>query len=85
MVRTQGAKVTLLPFTGDKFVRAQEPAAAWNQGKVLLPKNKTWVDPFLSELLSFTGVQDAHDDQVDAFVSAFLALNQRPANAFYLD
>ena len=60
---------------GDKFVRAQPVAAAWNAGKVLVPRNAPWVDAFLSELASFTGLGDAHDDQVDALASAYDSLS----------
>lgn len=64
----------------DKFVRAQPVAAAWNEGRVLLPSGEHvgdrvvaphWVADFVAEICSFTGVGDRHDDQVDAFGSAF--------------
>jgi predicted phage terminase large subunit-like protein len=67
------------PATADKFARAQDVAAAWNDGKVLLPSSAycernrgrwDWVDTFISELCAFTGVSDLHDDQVDALASA---------------
>lgn len=74
--------------TADKFVRAQPVAAAWNDGKVLLPRNMLalfgegaavgdeenepeWLQPFVDEITTFTGVSDASDDQVDALASAF--------------
>lgn len=60
--------------TTDKFVRAQPVAAAWNDGRVLLPRAAPWLDTFLTEVLSFTGVGDKNDDQVDALASAFSAL-----------
>lgn len=56
---------------GDKFIRAQPVAAAWNAGKVLLPKSAHWLNKFVEELKSFTGVKDPHDDQVDALAAAF--------------
>lgn len=55
----------------DKFVRAQPVAAAWNAGKVLLPRSAPWVPALLSEVLGFTGQGDAHDDMVDALAAAF--------------
>ncbi len=60
----------------DKFVRAQPVAAAWNAkpGKILVPRNAPWADAFVSEVVSFTGVNDAHDDQVDALAAAYDAL-----------
>lgn len=64
------------PVTGtlakaDKFVRAQPVAAAWNTGKVHLPRQAPWLPAFLSEVCSFTGAGDRHDDQVDALAAAF--------------
>lgn len=70
--------------TVDKFQRAQAVAAAWNAGRVQVPVNRSWVDAFLSEVVSFTGVKDAHDDQVDALAhcwNAFaMARPQRASN-----
>lgn len=59
----------------DKFVRAQSVAAAWNNGDVLVPREAPWVADFVSEVLDFTGVNDKHDDQVDALTSAFYVLD----------
>ena len=50
---------------GDKFQRAQPVSAAWNKGRVTVPRNAPWVRDFLSEVQSFSGVNDSHDDQVD--------------------
>jgi predicted phage terminase large subunit-like protein len=55
----------------DKFIRAQPVAAAWNDGKILVPRDAPWLDDLLLELASFTGVNDVHDDQVDALAAAF--------------
>jgi len=55
----------------DKFIRAQRYAAAWNAGKVLLPEKAHWLEDFVTEHASFTGVNDRRDDLVDAAVAAF--------------
>ena len=88
-----------LPLTADiasaeKFIRAQPVAAAWNTGKVLLPrtgdallkpeerdperplKAPAWVDELVSEICTFTGVEDRHDDQVDALAAAYDVLDR---------
>ena len=49
----------------------QAQAAAWNRGDVLVPTDAPWLDEFLAEVLSFTGLNDDHDDQVDAAVAAY--------------
>lgn len=52
---------------GDKFQRAQAVAAAWNDnpGRVTVPQGAPWLRDFLAEVKTFSGVNDAHDDQVD--------------------
>lgn len=57
--------------TTDKFTRAQPVAAAWEAGRVLVPRNAPWLGAFLQELQLFTGLGDKHDDQVDALAGAF--------------
>lgn len=72
---------------GDKFTRAQPVAAAWNDGRVLVPAcgkllpgddpeearrpPPSWLGPFLDELAKFTGVNDKNDDQVDWLAHAW--------------
>lgn len=60
---------------GDKRLRAEPVATAWNAGRVLLPKDAPWLEDFIEEVTGFTGVKDAHDDQVDALASCFDALS----------
>lgn len=65
---------TLASRVGDKFVRAQPVAAAWNAGRIFVPADSRrypWVDAFISEVINFTGVEDGHDDQVDALAAVF--------------
>jgi predicted phage terminase large subunit-like protein len=75
-LRLEGVSVS-----GDKFVRALAVAAAWNgdpatgrAGRVFVPRSAPWLDTFVSELAGFTGINDAHDDQVDALAAAYDAL-----------
>lgn len=63
----------------DKFVRAQPVAGAWNDGRVRMPmpgspKYGPWVEPFVDECRAFTGVNDPHDDRVDALSHCFNTL-----------
>lgn len=75
-----GLKVNKIQASTDKFIRAQAPAAAWNNQRMLVPSNaaleglrigKEWRDRFVSEIAAFTGLDDAQDDQVDALSSAY--------------
>lgn len=66
-------RVQEMPTLGDKFQRAQNFAAMWNAGLIMLPTYADgtyppWVKAFVKEVCSFTGVNDAHDDMVDAAV-----------------
>lgn len=75
LMAEQGIKVQYEVARGDKFTRAQMCSAAWNSGKILLPKTAPWLDTFITEVLEFTGVNDLHDDQVDALVAAHKVLS----------
>lgn len=66
-----GVPIEGVAARGDKFQRAQPVAAAWNQGRVMLPRGAAWAGDFVREVLAFTGVRDRHDDQVDALAAAF--------------
>jgi predicted phage terminase large subunit-like protein len=57
--------------SADKFQRAGPVAAAWNAGRVLVPRQAPWLKAFVDELGAFIGKGDRHDDQVDALASAF--------------
>jgi predicted phage terminase large subunit-like protein len=59
-------QIVEVPPIGDKFVRAQPVAAAWNQGRVRVPMHAPWLSDLLTETSKFTGLGDLHDDQVDA-------------------
>jgi hypothetical protein len=45
---------------------------------VLLPRSAPWLDDFVTEFASFTGVDDLHDDMVDGFSSGYEA-GQEPS------
>lgn len=64
--------VILNPNGRDKFTRAQQSAELWNLGRIRVPADSDacpWVDLFVDEVTSFTGVKDTQDDQVDALVA----------------
>lgn len=76
-----GRRIKALPATADKLSRAQGYAAAWNSGRVLIPADAPWADLFVAEHREFSGLDDAHDDQVDAAVAAFDELAQAAKNS----
>lgn len=62
---------------GDKLVSATEVAAAWNEGRVLVPDVEVfpdaakWLWDFIETLKNFTGLGKEHDDDVDGLGNAF--------------
>jgi len=80
--QTQGVKVNTEHAKADKFVRAQGVAAAWNQGLVKIPANPKFplkkLNTAVSEIASFTGVGDTHDDVVDALAGGYAQLTIPP-------
>lgn len=75
IIAAQGIPLRGVLATADKLVRAQEAARRWNAhlsgGRTIYtPRNASWSGAFLEEVQGFTGVGDAHDDQVDALASA---------------
>lgn len=68
--------LTEIPARESKYVRAQPVATAWNDGRIRVPSSGAthpWVGPFLETVLRFTGISDAHDDDVDALAYAWNA------------
>lgn len=79
-IQKHGIPLKTLPTRGDKFTRAQPCAAAWNAGRIQLPDPKVfgdaqWMAPFLDVIQNFTGVHDAHDDDVDALATLWDVLS----------
>ena len=70
-INSLNVELQAVPAAADKFIRAQPVAAAWQAGRILVPRHAAWLEDFLRELGAFTGVADMHDDQVDAFAAAF--------------
>lgn len=72
VMQALGLEIDARPATTDKHTRAQPVAAAWNAKRILLPRaGADWLDDLATELASFTGVDDLHDDQVDALAAAW--------------
>ncbi len=66
-----GLRVIEIIPKGDKFQRALPASAAWNDGRLPIPEGAPWNGDFLNESNLFTGVNDEHDDQIDALSHAF--------------
>lgn len=71
LLNAMGARIGTRPAVRDKYVRAQPAAAAWRAGDIVVPTDAPWAGKFLDEVQRFTGLDDKHDDQVDALASAF--------------
>ena len=71
LMAQRGLTIYPLPARHNKYVRAQKCAEVWNSGRIHVPSRAPWITEFLDEVCSFSGNDDAHDDMVDALVSAF--------------
>lgn len=60
---------------GDKLVRALPWVARAEARKIKLVRGK-WVNDFLDEVENFTGLDDPHDDQIDAVSGCYRMLNE---------
>ncbi len=73
LLNTVRVPIKTLTAKEDKFARSQAVAQVWNSGRIYVPSaTKPWVEPFLSEILRFSGMDDPHDDQVDALAAAYI-------------
>lgn len=72
---TGGVYISTQPATQDKFARAQNAAKLWNQGRIWIPDSgidsdgTDWAHELIEEVGGFTGVNDPHDDIVDALAA----------------
>ena len=74
-----GLRVQYVPAVGDKFLRSQPSAAAWNAGRIRVPYDARTMrgatDADLASLVrvvtSFSGLNDREDDDVDALSHAW--------------
>jgi predicted phage terminase large subunit-like protein len=64
-------KLTPIAPRGDKLTRATPVAAAWNDGRVLVPMAGEWVSDFMHVVGKFTGLADPRDDEVDGLAHAW--------------
>lgn len=73
--RRAGIPVRELPADRDKISRALPATAAFEGGRLLLPRAAAWLRELEAELLAFP--DGAHDDQVDALAYAVAVVNAR--------
>lgn len=86
-IRERGVPLRVAQPPGDKLVSATDVAAAWNDGRVLVPDTDAfpdagkWLPDFLDVLANFTGLGKEVDDDVDALGNAFEALKSDDTGA----
>lgn len=71
---------------GKPVDRIQYVSEQWNLGRVFVPggeQRPDWVDDFVDELTTMTGMKDSHDDQAVALASAFELLRERDTVSAY--
>jgi predicted phage terminase large subunit-like protein len=68
-------RVVEAPAVTDKFTRAQPAAAAWNNGRVMVPLDAPWAAAVIKRVQKFTGNDDPEDDEVDAISHGWNAMD----------
>lgn len=81
LLTDRGIPVEAVLASTEKFDRAQAVAAAWNEQRVLLPREAPWLREFVDEIGSFSGLSDKYNDQVDALASAYEGVRYRGGGA----
>jgi predicted phage terminase large subunit-like protein len=66
-------KAVQRPAGADKIMRLHMHSATFENGRVLLPREATWLDAYVAELTGFPGAK--HDDQVDSTTQALSYLD----------
>ena len=80
-----GLPISVTRPPGDKLTSAMAAAAAWNDGRILVPdvahfpECEQWLTPFLKCIHGFTGSNREQDDDVDALGAAMSLLDTGPA------
>lgn len=67
----RGIEIHRMPARSSKWARSQRAGIAWKAGRIMVRRGQPWTNAFVREVEYFTGQEDAHDDQVDALVSAY--------------
>lgn len=68
-LKDAGVKVIEEQTIGDKLINAQPSAVAWNKGEILIPSDAPWTKDLVQEVTQFSGIDDPHDDIVDALIT----------------
>ncbi len=79
-LRRDGLPVRGIPRHTDKLTRALDVIPQFAVGMVIFPADVPWWPQYCEELLSFTGMGDTHDDQVDATIDAVTEMLVQPRN-----
>ena len=82
-----GIVVRYVPAVGDKFIRSQPSAAAWNAGRIRVPADartmRSTTDDdlasFVRVVTGFSGMGDREDDDVDALAHAWASATSSAA------
>jgi predicted phage terminase large subunit-like protein len=78
LLRSKGLNLAMEAARASKLVRAEGVAAAWNEGRVLVPDFRDWSSTLVQELLDFKGEEkrggEVGDDCVDALATAWWLL-----------
>lgn len=70
-IRETPVYVDALAAVKDKWTRAGALAAAWRDGRVVIPRGAPWADALVGELVGYSGAPGDRDDLLDALCAAY--------------
>jgi predicted phage terminase large subunit-like protein len=77
MLRNEDPSLKVLEIIplGDKWLRAQNAASAWNEGRLHVPVDRPWAKPLIAEVTDFSPRAKV-DDRVDTIAHGWNTLYQ---------
>ena len=80
-----GIEVEIMPARWNKATRASKTSKSWQDGKIIVPKDRAFGRPLIAEAHTFDGSETGVDDQIDGLVAMHDALMMnRPVPGFEL-
>lgn len=67
------AHVLEVSRANDKYTEATGAAAAWNDGRLLVPLAAPWAEAHMARARAFTGLDGGEDDDLDAMINGWNA------------
>jgi predicted phage terminase large subunit-like protein len=82
MLLRSGLKVQGIEPRGDKYTRVLDVSSKWNTNNVLVLNSNSVKPLFIEQICDFTGINDLHDDYIDALNYSFTNIKNPNSTGF---